>query len=260
VAAVPRWLTRASRVANLLYDRNLGWLLGHRFLRLTHVGRHSGRRYHTVLEVVGHDRAGPEFFVVSGFGTRADWLRNLDACGPATVTVGRRTFPADHRRLVDAEAYAVLVDYERHHRWIRPVIHRALSWLLGWPYRGSGADRGRLVEQLPVIGLRPHDRRSGDQGRTGWPKPGNSLGRLASGHQCQPGRDPSPASDTRSRRRSGDQAWISWPGTRVAELFRAIHGPFTGTAIDTAATQRSPRSGPRPPAAFRRPPRQGKIP
>jgi hypothetical protein len=86
-----------------------------------------------VLEVVGRDRSGPEFFVVSGFGTRADWLRNLDACGPATVTTGKRTFPADHRRLGDAEAYAVFVDYERHHRWIQPVVHRVLSWLLGWP-------------------------------------------------------------------------------------------------------------------------------
>jgi deazaflavin-dependent oxidoreductase (nitroreductase family) len=156
MTALPRWLTRASRVANLIYDRHLGWLLGHRILRLSHVGRRSGRRYRTVLEVVGRDRCGSEFFVVSGFGPRADWLRNLDAGGRATVTVGTRSFPADHRRLGDAEAYAVFVDYERRNRWIRPVVHRALSWLLGWPYRGSGTDRRRLVEQLPVIGLRPH--------------------------------------------------------------------------------------------------------
>ena len=102
MTALPRWLTRASRVANLIYDRHLGWLLGHRILRLTHVGRRSGRRYRTVLEVVGRDRCGSEFFVVSGFGPRADWLRNLDAGGRATVTVGTRSFPADHRRLGDA--------------------------------------------------------------------------------------------------------------------------------------------------------------
>jgi deazaflavin-dependent oxidoreductase (nitroreductase family) len=156
MAAVPGWMTRVSRVANLLYDRDLGWLLGHRLLRLTHVGRQSGRRYRTVLEVVGHDRSGSEFFVVSGFGPRADWLRNLDAGGRATVTVGSRSFPAVHRRLGVPEAYAVFVDYERRNRLIRPVVHRALSWLLGWPYRGSGADRRRLAEQLPIIGLRPH--------------------------------------------------------------------------------------------------------
>ncbi|HWM56187.1 MAG TPA: nitroreductase family deazaflavin-dependent oxidoreductase [Pseudonocardia sp.] len=76
--------------------RDLGWLLDHRFLRLTHVGRHSGRQYRTVLEVVGRDRSRSEFFVVSGFGPRADWLRNLDASGRATVTVGKRSFPAAH--------------------------------------------------------------------------------------------------------------------------------------------------------------------
>ena len=34
-----------------LYDAGLGWLLGERFLCLTHVGRRSGHRYRTVLEV-----------------------------------------------------------------------------------------------------------------------------------------------------------------------------------------------------------------
>jgi len=150
--AVPGWLAGVSQVANLLYDRDLGWLLGHRILRLSHVGRRSGRHYRTVLEVVGRDRTSGEFFVVSGFGGRADWVRNLDAGGPATVAVGRRRFPADHRRLDPAEAFAVLTDYERRNRMITPVVRRALSWLLGWSYRGTDADRSRLVAQLPLRG------------------------------------------------------------------------------------------------------------
>ena len=154
MTAPPRWLRVVNGAANQLYDHRLGWMLGRRILRLTHCGRRSGRTYNTVLEVVGHQRDA-EFFVVSGFGPRSDWLRNLDAGGPARVTVGRLSFPADHRRLNDAEALAVLADYERRNRLIRPVVHRALSWLLGWPYRGTDADRRLLVEQLPVIGLQP---------------------------------------------------------------------------------------------------------
>jgi hypothetical protein len=119
------------------------------------------RTYDTVLEVVGH-RRDAEFFVVSGFGPRSDWLRNLDAAGPAAVTVGRLRFPADHRRLNDAEALAVLAEYERRNRLIRPVVHRALSWLLGWTYRGTDADRRLLVDQLPVIGLQPLRNRETD--------------------------------------------------------------------------------------------------
>ncbi len=52
----------------LLYDWNLGWLLGSRFLLVTHVGRRSGRRYRTVLEVIGRLSASGEFVVVSGSG------------------------------------------------------------------------------------------------------------------------------------------------------------------------------------------------
>lgn len=39
-----------------LYEHNLGWLLGRRFVCLTHIGRRSGRRYRTVLEAIGSDQ------------------------------------------------------------------------------------------------------------------------------------------------------------------------------------------------------------
>jgi hypothetical protein len=54
----PRGLVRiAVRLPILLYWLGLGWLLGHRFLLLTHRGRVSGQVRHTVLEVIRHDRA-----------------------------------------------------------------------------------------------------------------------------------------------------------------------------------------------------------
>ena len=61
---------RMARLPSRLYDWRLGWLLGHRFLRLTHVGRRSGRRYRTVLEVVGHAEPG-EVVVVGRVSTSA---------------------------------------------------------------------------------------------------------------------------------------------------------------------------------------------
>ncbi|WP_250557011.1 nitroreductase family deazaflavin-dependent oxidoreductase [Pseudonocardia lacus] len=152
--AMPRWLRSAFRVPDRLYRHGWGFLLGRRFLRLVHVGRRSGRRYATVLEVVAFDPAVSEYVVVSGFGRRADWLRNIEAGGPVEVTVGRATFPVEHRVLGTDEALGVFADYERRHRALGPVLRRVLSWLLGWRYDGTPDARRRLAEQLPLVGLR----------------------------------------------------------------------------------------------------------
>lgn len=151
----PRWLRTALRLPRHLYRLGLGPLLGGRFLLLAHTGRRTGRRRSTVLEVVHRDPVGPVLVVVSGFGARADWLRNLDAGGPAEVTVGRARFPAEHRTLGVEEAESVVADYERRNRLIRPVLHRVLSRLLDHPYRGMAADRARLARTLPLVALRP---------------------------------------------------------------------------------------------------------
>ena len=150
----PAWLRVAFRLPRHLYAHDLGWVLGRRFLQLTHTGRVTGRRHATVLEVVGTTPAD-ELVVVSGFGARADWLRNLRAGGPAELTLGRRTSPARHRLLEADEAVAVLAAYERRNRLVGPVMRRLLSRLAGWRYRGTDADRRRLVEQLPLVALAP---------------------------------------------------------------------------------------------------------
>ncbi|HZZ47004.1 MAG TPA: nitroreductase family deazaflavin-dependent oxidoreductase [Pseudonocardia sp.] len=153
----PRWLRAVFRAPNWLYRHELGWLLGRRFLCLAHRGRGSNRQYVTVLEVLAHDTASRRFTVLSAFGPGADWLRNLDAGGPAEIVVGRERFAADYRRLEPDEATSVLDDYERRNRWIAPVLRSALSWVSGWRYDSSLAARRRLVEQLPVIVFFPRE-------------------------------------------------------------------------------------------------------
>jgi deazaflavin-dependent oxidoreductase (nitroreductase family) len=154
-AIVRPWLQSVFRLPDLLYRHGLGRVLGRRFLRLIHRGRRTGKRYATVLEVVRHDPQQSEFVVVSGFGPRADWLRNVEAGSTVEVTVGRWTFVADHRRLDREEAFAVIAGYERRNRVAGPIVRTALSWLLGWRYDGSAAARWRLVDQLPMVALRP---------------------------------------------------------------------------------------------------------
>ena len=138
-----------------LYRWHLGWLLGHRVLLLTHVGRRTGRRHHTVLEVVEYRKPGPEVVVANGFGRNSDWVQNIEAGPGEEVTVGAQHFLASHRFLGEEEAIGVMRDYERPNRFIAPIVRRGLSWILGWEYRGSDTDRQRLVRQLPLIAFRP---------------------------------------------------------------------------------------------------------
>ena len=152
---VPTWLRYALRLPVHLYAHGLGGLLGRRFLQLTHVGRTSGRRYHTVLEVVRYDPAAGEAVVVSGFGARADWLLNVQAARTVEVIIGRRSFTASHRTLPPDEAAEVLADYERRNRLAAPVVRLVLTRLVGWRYDGSPQARARLVRQLPFLAFRP---------------------------------------------------------------------------------------------------------
>lgn len=150
---------RLLRAPAVLYRWNAGWLFGRRFLLLTHVGRRSGRRYQTMLEVIGTNRASDEFIVIAGFGHSANWYRNLQARPALEVAVGRRRFQPVHRELEEREAVVVLADYERRNRWVTPVVRRVLSWLTGWRYDGSEDARRRLVAELPILAFRPGESR-----------------------------------------------------------------------------------------------------
>jgi deazaflavin-dependent oxidoreductase (nitroreductase family) len=138
-----------------LYRWQLGWLFGHRLLLLTHVGRRTGLRRQTVLEVVEYRKEGPEVVVVNGFGPESDWLRNIEAGPGEEVTVGSEHFAATHRFLGEEEAMRVIQGYEHRNRFIAPIVRRGLSWMLGWQYHGGEGNRRRLVRQLPLLAFRP---------------------------------------------------------------------------------------------------------
>lgn len=148
-------LKRALRAPVALYGIGAGRLLGHRFLLLTHRGRRSGRLYRTMLEVVKWDPSIREAVVVSGFGPRSNWYRNVLADGGAVeVESAGLRFRPQVRRLESEEAIQVVAGYERRNRIVAPIVRRVLSWLAGFRYDGSEAARRRLVAALPLIAFR----------------------------------------------------------------------------------------------------------
>ena len=154
-AALNSTLRRLFRAPAYLYRWRCGWLFGHRFLLLIQVGRRTGLYRDTVLEILEYRPEGPEVVVMSAFGPKADWLRNIEAGPCPEVVVGMRRFTADFRVLGPEETVQVIAGYERRNRIVAPIIRSVLSRLLGWRYHGSDNERQRLVGQLPFIAFRP---------------------------------------------------------------------------------------------------------
>ncbi|MFP5345560.1 MAG: nitroreductase family deazaflavin-dependent oxidoreductase [Actinomycetes bacterium] len=148
-------LPRLARLPASLYRADLGWLLGHRFLLLTHVGRRSGRPHDTVLEVLRYDATTRTAVVISGLGRSSDWYLNLRHGRALRVRIGRESFAPVHRELGPDEAVEVLADYERRNRYVGFVVRVVLSTLVGWRYYGTDEDRRRLVDQLPLVAFTP---------------------------------------------------------------------------------------------------------
>ncbi len=150
-----RMLRALFRAPIHLYHWHCGRLLGRRFLVLTHIGRRTGRRRETVLEVVEYRPCGPEIVVVSAYGRGADWLRNIEATPRTEIDIGDKHFAATYRILEEEEAVEVIRGYEHRNRLIGPIVRLGLGAFLGWRYRSSEGDRRRLVAQLPLIAFRP---------------------------------------------------------------------------------------------------------
>ncbi|MGH3670992.1 MAG: nitroreductase family deazaflavin-dependent oxidoreductase, partial [Pseudonocardiaceae bacterium] len=95
---------RLMRAPIWLYRAGLGFLFRSRMLMLEHIGRRSGARRYVVLEVFDHPTPDT-YVVVSGFGTRAQWFRNVQANPHVRVSIaGHAPAHATARRLTPAEA------------------------------------------------------------------------------------------------------------------------------------------------------------
>lgn len=150
-----RWLVRAPI---WLYRARLGFIFGHRLLMLEHVGRRSGRPRHVVLEVV--DRPRPDtYVVVSGFGARAQWLRNVEVNPRVRVSVGARNRVSARARRLDAqETQAALGRYAEAHPGAWSALRPVLEDTLGARIDERGTDLPMVALDLDAAGTSAHRR------------------------------------------------------------------------------------------------------
>jgi deazaflavin-dependent oxidoreductase (nitroreductase family) len=97
------------RMPILLYRVHMGWLLGGRFLKITHIGHKSGLPREVVLEVVCHNFETGAYFVAAGWRGKADWFRNIQSNPEVQLMVGTRTFRAEAAVVQLAEAISFFI-------------------------------------------------------------------------------------------------------------------------------------------------------
>ena len=147
-SGLARW---AFRIPILLYRVGLGWMLGHRFLLLTHTGRKSGLSRQTVLEVVRYDRESGNYYIAVGFGKHSDWYQNIIVHPQVAVHSGGDRIKAKAEQLSPDEAGSELVRYAHEH----PATFKELVTFMGYRVDGSDADIRALGEYVRMFVLKP---------------------------------------------------------------------------------------------------------
>ncbi len=134
-----------------LFRLHLGWLAMGRFLLLTHIGRKSGLPRQVVLEVLQHDTTSDTYYVLAGWGTQSDWVKNIEKTPQVTIHVGLRQLSVLAQHLSADEAEAKVLDYARRN----PLLIRVLPRLMGYRIDGSEEDVRALAHMSTVIAFEP---------------------------------------------------------------------------------------------------------
>lgn len=153
VSPSPRGIFRLLlRFPIVLYRLHLGWLLGRRFLLLTHVGRKTGVWHATVLEVLRYEQSTNRCLVASGWGEKAQWYRNVLENTDVRYTIGTREREGRARRITVEEADQELREYARRHP---KAFRKLVKMMLGETFEGDDEQYGKLSKEVPVLEILP---------------------------------------------------------------------------------------------------------
>jgi deazaflavin-dependent oxidoreductase (nitroreductase family) len=149
---LPRGFLRLTfRFPIWLYHVHMGWLLGYRFVLLTHTGRKSGLLRQTVLEIVRYNKTNGDVIVASGWGKKSDWFQNVTMSPKIEICVrNKHSFAMAERLSPDAGARELL-DYA--HRY--PLALRELAQFMGYRLDGTEEDICALGKMIPMFLFKP---------------------------------------------------------------------------------------------------------
>jgi deazaflavin-dependent oxidoreductase (nitroreductase family) len=134
----------------LLYRLHLGWILGKRFMQITHVGRHSGKVRRTILAVLRYDDDTKEIYAVSAW-KGSDWYYNIQATPALLVESGFVRYVPIQRPLLPEEIATTFLEYRKRH----PIFSRLICRIPGWKWDASDEEFLELAHTLHGVAFSP---------------------------------------------------------------------------------------------------------
>jgi len=146
----PSFMLPIFKLPLILYRLRLGWLLDHRFMQLTHLGRRSGKVRRTVLAVLDFDRQNKEIKAVSAWNA-SEWYKNIQAAPALQVETGFTRYAPVQRDLSSEEIAQLFVAFRRQH----PLFVRMICRITGWKWNSSYEEFLDLALTLRGVAFRP---------------------------------------------------------------------------------------------------------
>lgn len=148
------WAKPLFDAPSWLYGHGMGWLLGRRFLEVTHIGRSSGKERFAVLEVIRIDPTNGESVVASAFGPRADWYQNIQKAPAVRIRQGRAEYVPEQRFLDAGERRHIASEFTHAHRLEARVANRVMAAIGAVPL-GTYSTAAELFASFPMVAFRP---------------------------------------------------------------------------------------------------------
>lgn len=151
----PALMVPFMKMPLVLYRLGLGWMLGKRFMLLKHVGRKSGKTYHTVLAILRFEAETKEMMAVSPW-SGSNWYRNIQETPALEVETGnglfRRVRYVPVQRSLSAEEIAQLFIAFRQQY---PIFSRMIARIPGWKINSTYEEFLTLAKTLRGVAFRP---------------------------------------------------------------------------------------------------------
>jgi deazaflavin-dependent oxidoreductase (nitroreductase family) len=146
----PSYMVPIFKLPIILYRLRLGWMLGKRFMQITHVGRRSGKVRSTVLAVLRFDGKTREIYAVSAW-KGSDWYYNIQSSPALQVETGFVRYAPQQRTLSPEEITTAFMEYRRQH----PIFSRMICRIPGWKSDSTYEEFLALAHTLHGVAFSP---------------------------------------------------------------------------------------------------------